>query len=175
MRHGIPESLLSGRSSFSATVEAARHVLGPAELVLDLEARRVQASGRIFTLPPAELALFSVFARLAAQGADAVAAPPKGVPDVLWVERYLRERRTIAGEMADLDGVERALRNGMDGEYFSSHLSKLRRELRRRLGPVATPYLIDDGGTRPHRYRLAMQPESVRFERIIFVNQETMP
>ena len=175
MRHGIPESLLSGRSSFSATVEAARHVLGPAELVLDLEAKCVQASGRTFTLPPAELALLSVFARLAVQGTDAVAAPPKDSPDVLWAERYLRERRTITGEMADLDGVERALKNGMDGEYFSSHLSKLRSELRRRLGPAATPYLIDDGGTRPRRYRLAIQPESIRFERITFVNQGAMP
>ena len=175
MRHGIPESLLSGRTSFSATVEAARRVLGPAELVLDLEAKHVQASGRIFTLPPAELSLLSVFARLATQGTEAVTAPPKGAPDVLWAERYLRERRTIAGEMADLDAVERALKNGMDGEYFSTTLSKLRRALKHELGPAVTPYLVDDGGSRPRRYRLAIQPGHIRFERIATMNRGAMP
>jgi CRISPR-associated protein (TIGR02584 family) len=175
MRHGIPESLLGGRTSFSATVEAARQVLGPAELVLDLEGKCVKAAGRIFTLPPAELALLSVFARLASQGADAVSAPPKDSPDARWAQRYLSERRTIAGEMADLDGVERALKNGMDGEYFSSHLSKLRSELRRRLGPAATRYLIDDGGARPRRYRLAIAAESIRFERLAGITPEATP
>lgn len=166
MRHGIPESLLSGSASFSATVAAARHRLGPAELILDLAAKCVRASGHVIPLPPAELALLCVFARLAVQGEGALAAPSKGAPDVPWAERYLRERRAIAGELADLDGVERALRNGMDGEYFSSHLSKLRGRLRQRLGPVATPYLIDDGSTRPRRYRLMLAPEAIRFDRL---------
>lgn len=50
----------------------------------------------------------------------------------------------------------------MDGSYFSFQLSKLRSAIRRALGPAAEPYLIDDGGRKPRRYRLALAPEAVQ-------------
>ena len=65
LRHGLPEALLTGRATYNDTVEAARSALGPAELLIDLETRRVRAAGKVFSLPPAELALLSVFARRA--------------------------------------------------------------------------------------------------------------
>ena len=54
-----------------------------------------------------------------------------------------------------------ALRAGMDGSYFSAALSRLRSKLRHELGPAAGPYLIDDGGRKPHRYRLDLAPQAV--------------
>jgi hypothetical protein len=53
----------------------------------------------------------------------------------------------------------------MDGDYFSQHLSKLRRALRRNAGADAAR-LMDDGGCRPRRYRLALPREAVRFDQI---------
>lgn len=166
LRHGLPEHLLQGHARYSETVIAARQALGPAELVLDLRGRRVRAGNFLFSLPPAELALMAVFARRILQGAAPVAAPTKGVPDPDWARRYLAELRAITGEMADLDQTEHALRQGMDGDYFSVRLSRLRRLLRQKLGVAATPYLIDDGGSRPRRYRLPLAPEAVRFASI---------
>ncbi|MCC2868116.1 MAG: CRISPR-associated ring nuclease Csm6, partial [Candidatus Accumulibacter phosphatis] len=148
LRHGLPEALLTGRASYNETVEAARHALAPAELQIDLEARRVRAAGKIFALPPAELALLSVFARRALRGEAPLPAPAKELADADWKKRYLVELRWIAGPMKDLDETERALRKGMDGGYFSAHLSKLKKILRRELGPAAEPYLISDGGSR---------------------------
>ena len=78
-------------------------------------------------------------------------------------KRQLVELRRIAGALGDLDGTERALRNGMDGSYFSTHLSKLNKIFRRELGPAAGPYLISDGGRRPRRYSLGLRPAAVSY------------
>ena len=165
LRHGLPSGLLDGRASFNATVDAARATLGPARLEIDLGSREVRAAGRSFRLPPAELAILAVFARRALAGEPALPAPPKDVPDMAWAARYLRELRAIVGPMRDMSSAEHALRGGMDGSYFSSRLSKLRSALTRELGAAAGPYLIDDGGRRPHRYRLGLEAEAVRIVR----------
>ena len=162
LRHGLPSGLLDGRASFNATVDAARATLGPARLEIDLGSREVRAAGRSFRLPPAELAILAVFARRALAGEPALPAPPKDVPDMAWAERYLRELRAIVGPMRDMSSAEHALRGGMDGSYFSSRLSKLRSALDKHLGPAASTYWIDDGGNRPHRYRLALEAEAVQ-------------
>ncbi|PIQ53620.1 MAG: CRISPR-associated protein, partial [Comamonadaceae bacterium CG12_big_fil_rev_8_21_14_0_65_59_15] len=80
-----------------------------------------------------------------------------------WAQRYLREYRHIAGRMADLEATERALKNGMDGEYFSMRKSKLERRLKAALGPAFDAYRIHDGGVRPRRYALTLMPDAVRF------------
>ncbi len=164
LRHGLPEALLTGRASYNETVEAARRALAPAELHIDLATRRIRAAGQTFSLPPAELALLSVFARRALRGALPLAAPAKDLPDEGWKNRYLVELRRIAGALGDLDGTERALRNGMDGSYFSTHLSKLKKILRHELGPAAEPYLISDGGRRPRLYSLGLRPAAIHYD-----------
>ena len=161
LRHGLPSALLDGSAGFEATVSAARATIGPAGLEIDLGNHEVRAGGRSFKLPPAELALLTVFARRTVAGEPALPAPHKDVPEPVWARRYLEELRSIAGQFADLSVTERALRNGMDGSYFSSRLSKLRRALKAELGQAAAPYLIDDGGKKPHRYRLALPAEAV--------------
>jgi CRISPR-associated protein (TIGR02584 family) len=164
LRHGLPDALLEGRASFSGSVAAARDALRPPVLIVDVAGRRIGAGGRIVPLPPAELALLCVFARALLDGEGRLAAPSKGAPDPAWAARYLRELRAVAGEIADLDATERALRRGMDGDYFSVHKSKLHRVLNNALGKAAAaPYLIDDGGVRPRRYGLALPSHAVRF------------
>lgn len=161
LRHGLPSDLLAGKATYRGAVNAATASVGPAKIEINLSARRVRAAGRELQLPPAELALLALFARRAMRGAPALAAPPKDVPDPEWGAPYLLELRAIAGPLADRDATEKALQDGMDGSYFSSHLSKLRKQLRDQLGAAAMPYLIDDGGARPRRYRLALAPEAV--------------
>ncbi|HRF74087.1 MAG TPA: CRISPR-associated ring nuclease Csm6 [Accumulibacter sp.] len=163
LRHGLPEALLTGLASYNQTVAAARRALAPARLQIDLATRRIEAAGKVFALPPAELALLSVFARRAQHGEAALPAPSKELPDNDWKQRYLVELRWIAGPLKDLDDTERALRKGMDGGYFSAHLSKLRKLLRGELGPAAEPYLISDGGSRPRRYSLGLRPTAVGY------------
>jgi CRISPR-associated protein (TIGR02584 family) len=164
LRHGLPEALLAGRASFRATVEAARAALAPPLLVLDPASHRVQAAGQIFSLPPAQFALLAVFARRIQSGAAPLRAPCKDVPDPEWTLEYRADLLAVCGEFQVPDSVERALDEAMAGDYFAQHLSRLRKTLKQRLGPAALPYVIDDGGVRPRRYRLKLAPESVRFE-----------
>jgi len=163
LRHGLPTALLTGQASFNQTVAAARAAMAPPELVLDLPRQRILAAGQELTLPPAELALLSAFARHALQGREPLAAPAKGALDALWAKRYLTEYKRITGSLADIEATERALRGGMDGDYFSQRKSKLDRRLKTALGPAAEHYRIHDGGTRPGKYSLTLPPGSIRF------------
>ena len=163
LRHGQPENLLEGKVRFSDSVSAVRAALGPAELTIDIERRRIRASGKAFRLPPAELALLILFARSAQAGKEPLAAPKKDVHDRQWGERYLAELRKVKGEFADLDKTEKALKNGMDGDFFSQTKSKLHNSLEKALGAASLPYLIDDSGTRPRRFRLKLGPEATHF------------
>lgn len=60
--------------------------------------------------------------------------------------------------MSDIDTTERALRGGMDGDYFSQRKSKLEKRLKTALGPAAQAYRIHDGSTRPRCYALTLGP-----------------
>ena len=163
LRHGLPTALLAGQASFNDTVSAAQRALAPPHLVLDLAGQRILAAGREVALPPAELALLAVFARQTLGGREPLAAPAKGVPDAVWANRYLREYRRITGTLADIESTARALKDGMDGDYFSQRKSKLDKRLKAALGPAAEAYRIHDGGTRPRRYALTLRPSAVSF------------
>lgn len=163
LRHGLPVALLSGHASFNETVAAARTALAPPQLTIDLAGRRILAGDKVVELPPAELALLAVFARHTLQGGEPLPAPTKGAPDAAWGHRYLREYRAITGTLADIDVTERALKAGMDGDYFSQRKSKLDKRLKAALGPASAAYRIHDGGSRPRRYALTLGPDLVRF------------
>lgn len=164
LRHGLPADLLDGRASFGATVAAAQAALGAPELRLDAASLRVRAAGKTFRLSPAEFALLTLFAHRARSGAEPMRAPLKDIADTDWSAEALRDIAAACGSMQIPASVEAALTEGADEAYFSQHLSRLRKQVRAALGPAAGPYLIEDGGNRPRRYRLALPPESVVFE-----------
>lgn len=163
LRHGLPVGLLTGQASFSDTVAAAQIALAAPQLELNLRGRYIMAGSQRIELPPAELALLAVFARRAQESAPALAAPAKMVADMPWGQLFLREYRLIIGKFGNSDATEIALKNGMEGEYFSQHKSKLAKCLKTALGPAAPAYLIDDSGTRPGRYQLTLSPDAIRF------------
>lgn len=163
LRHGLPEALLRGAASFGETVRTAQAALAPPELYIDLSNRRIRAGGKMIRLPPAELALLATFARRASASLESLPAPAKGAPDLDWAQRYLCEYRAITGTLADIEATEHALRNGMDGEYFSARKSKLERRLKAALGPAAAPYLIDAGGQRPGKFHLPLPAFAIYF------------
>ena len=168
LRHELDPQWLDGDAPFSETVAAAQRALQPPELVIDLERQRIRAGGVEIALPPRELALYAVFARRLLDDEPPLPAPPKDAPDNEWADRFLKQYHAIRnGEADDTDRTEAALRKGMDGDYFSSTKSKLHKQLRKKLGKTAAePYLIDDGGRRPRRYRLTLPARAVRFGKL---------
>jgi CRISPR-associated protein (TIGR02584 family) len=163
LRHGLPDGLLTGHSTFHATVAAARAVLAPPRLLLNVGNQTVTAAGVQLRLPPSQFALLALFARRAQAGRKPLPAPLKGQPDVQWSHAVLAELREVMGEFGVPDAVEDQLARGVDGDYFSQHLSRLHRSLGRILGPAAASYRIGDGGCRPRRYSLSLSPDAITF------------
>jgi len=167
LRHGLDDPLREGKATFSEAVATAQRALRPPELVIDLTHRLVRAAGMVFEVPPTQLALLSLFAQRRIKGEGPLPAPAKYVANKAWSKRFLEQYRKIRkNELEEIERTERALRKGMDGDYFSSTKSKLHRTLKRHLGKEAASYCIDDGGTRPRRYSLTLPQQAVRFGKL---------
>lgn len=165
LRHGLPDSLLKGRGSFSGTVRAAQKAIGPARLEFDLASGTVIAGDICLEgLPPAELAYFAWLARRALMGLEPLLCPPDGVPDTGYASEFLAEYRCIVGELGSEDRVMEALGNGMEKGYFERRKSRLNRMLREALGPSASLYEIKAFGQRPRtRFGVRLDPGQILF------------
>ncbi len=167
MRDGLDEGLLRNGARFSELVAAAQQAVLDPTLAIDLECQSIEAGAQRVRLPPRLLAFYSLFARRRLEEKQPLTAPDKNVPDPAWAERFLNEYRRIrGGELDDIERTERALANGMDGDYFSECKSKLHRILRQKLGGAAKRYLIDDGGERPRRYSLSLPRDAVCYRKL---------
>ena len=160
LRDGLPQRLVTGNARFTQTVDAARRALTPPELVVDLDRKCVLASGERVPMAPADLAFYSLFARVRQQERgpllrnDAELAAP-------FLEEYVR----IAGDMSgDKERAESALRRGMDEDYFDQRKARTNGVLDAHLGPqLARIYKIQSDGQRRGRFSLRLDPEAIRF------------
>ena len=162
LRHGLPDMLLTGESTYVDTVDAARRSIGPTELTIDLAKNTVSVFGASCQLPRAELAMLMVFVRRTLEGKPPICAPSKEVCDKEWSDRFLKELCALRGTVDDTDATEKALKNGMDGSYFSQNLSRLRKDLHARLKTPRVRDLIIDGNCRPRRYQLSLPASAIR-------------
>lgn len=163
LRPKLDENLLSGRATFSRTVEAAQRSLGSAELVLDSDLGLAQCSGEIVRLKPAGYAFLAWFARRAQEGKS-----PIGNVKSLGVEEaqeYLAEYDGLPGSSKR---TYKRISAGMEAGFFQERLSHLNKALQRALGPVAAePYLVRTGGRKGKScYFLALEPDQIRFDDI---------
>jgi CRISPR-associated protein (TIGR02584 family) len=162
LRHGLPESLLSGRASFSRAVQTAQHSLGPARLELDIARRSVLAGGVPIGLPPAELAFYLWLAGRAAAGLPPVPCPSEGAPESAYARDFITAYRAVLGELGDDDRVIQGLAHGMDKNYFERRKSRLNRWLREALGMGAPVYQVQSFGGRPRTgYGLGLSPRQI--------------
>lgn len=167
LRHGLPVNLLTGRSSFSQTVAAARRVLGPPDLTIDLRHRSISVAGQTVTVPPVELAFYSWLARRCQRGQPPLACPKDGVPEPDYAQAVLAEHQAIIGVLGDNDRTVAALRQGMDKNFFERRKSHANRLLKAALGPAATPYLIQRFNRRPNwTHGLDLEPVQIRYTTI---------
>jgi len=165
LRHGLPDALLTGNATFRETVDAARASLDPPRLVIHVESGRITAGTKCFKLPPAQFALYAMFAWRAAHRQPKITAPIKDVPDTAWSHEARAALIAALGEANIPSSVDEKLHLGADGNYFSQTLSRLNKLLGEELGPVAASYRVDRGGPRTGRFGLCLPSEAVAFER----------
>lgn len=148
LRHGQPQALLDGHSSFGDTVAAIQQSLAPPHLNINLPNRRVQCGPATIKLPPAQLAWLAWWAQQTLQqrgpqswrSADANA--------------FLALYRQVVGiDAAAFENAQKRLQGGMEKEFFEQNNAKLERALKAQLGLAAAPYLLATSGHRPHTTR----------------------
>ena len=164
MRHGLPGPLLDGASSYSVVVSAATETIGPPELVIDQQACRIRAAGKVLPMQRTSIALLSVFARHSVLDKGPIAAPTKYVNDQELSEEYTREYFRCGADAEELPKmIDNSLLKPLDGTQFSVILSRLQKTVRKGLGAFADPYLISDGGKRPRMFQCTLPPDAIRF------------
>lgn len=168
LREGLPTRLLKGQSSFSATVQAARRALEPAELIIDLVGRRIQAGGEIILMTPADLAFYSLAARRRQVGDHPLR---RGDGDLAGP--YLAELGRILSEMSgELERAEESLAGGMTEDYFDQRKSRTNAALEQALGhQLARAYLIQGSGKRNGRFGLSLiDPGAIHYRTLSETN-----
>lgn len=164
LRHGLPDALLAGNATFNETVNAARLALAPPRLEIDRARRTIVAGGKRVQLAPVPMAMLVLFARRAMQGLPPVSAPNKEFAETEWRDWFVPDFVYCSGgRNASTDSTLHALRNGMDGRWFSTALNRLHKNLKKALGPAATAYLVHDGACRPRRYGLQLAEHAIVF------------
>jgi len=161
LREEVPERLLRGQARFSETVTAIQKAQQPPRLQIDLENRRVIASGEVIGLEPSCLAFYAMMARGRLKGLHPQRHDSEGL-----AARYLQEYRRLVGENSgEYERAEKAL--GCDDlkEWFEQRKSKTNRAIRQALGRrLAQGYEITATGKRPKtRYTLPLPPEAIEF------------
>lgn len=157
LRHGQPQALLGREASFSETVTAIQQSLAPPHLRINLATRQVSCGGTPVRLPPALLAWFTWWARLAREGHDPQTWRTASANDFLAIYRA-----TVGEDATVYENTRARLADGMEKEFFEQNNAKLDRTLRDQLGPRAEPYLLRRTGKRPHTARyLAIPPTAI--------------
>lgn len=168
LRNEIPAHVLKSAVVFDSVVDIAQQVIGPAELIIDLAAQKIQASGKAIKVSPVNLAFLAWLARNQKAGGSWVTCPVEGAPEQRDADDFLNEYVRINGNAANSMPTIKRLKGGMTRAFFSETKSKLNRQLREKL-PVESmpPYLIErrkDGNIWPHGFNIAS--ENIHFEEI---------
>ena len=146
LRDGLPEHLLAGDQSFTATVTAAQRGMGAPTLCVNPAPGSIEAAGVNVAMRPAELAFYFWLAE----------RRRRGLPSINWRESKAQEilviyRRLVGPLDAGYERAEAALApEGMTKQYFEQRKSHINRALTKSLGPsTCRPYLIQGEGNRP--------------------------
>lgn len=149
------------QGGFAEAVDAVQREVSP-RVEVDLATGVIRAAGVAVRMRPAELAFFAMIARAMREGRP-VACPP-GAADEHLALLFIAEYERCSGGR-DIGRTRKALRHGMDREYFLERVSRVNRTLQEMLGETrAHPYLILHAGRRAEsEYRLGLEPAAIRF------------
>jgi CRISPR-associated protein (TIGR02584 family) len=157
LRHGLPEALRDGRATYVETVSALSESFAPPRLEIDLGNRSVRCGDRPVRLSPALLAWLTYWAQCARTN-----APMRHWREVDAQDYLRRYERVVGSHTEAFERTQTRLREGMEKSFFGENNSKLERELKKALGPAATPYLLARDGRRPNTRRgLTLPPEAI--------------
>lgn len=144
LRHGLPETLLQGKTDFKTAVKAVQKELSPPHIEYNAAQSSLHCADTQIKLPAALLAFYVWF----------IARKLDNKKAIRWAtadaQEYLQYYQKIAGrENGDYLRAAQVLKNGFSKEYFEQRKSRLHSALKKALGDAAMPYLLKARGKRP--------------------------
>ncbi|MFZ4502972.1 MAG: CRISPR-associated ring nuclease Csm6 [Methylovulum sp.] len=165
LRHGLPEAVRMGKSSFTMAVNSAQERIGTPHVQIDLHQCIIYCAGKTLSLAPAELAFYSWMARRILQGMEALKCPSAGAPEIAYTVDYLLEYQLIKQPEAAKCRTEKTLAQGMENRFFEQRKARVNAKIKKTLGIYADPYLIQaQGGRLASRYGLGLSAEHIDYE-----------
>jgi len=143
MRDDIADRLVKGTAGFSETINFARKAEQPPELIIDLNNKRLSASGETINLTDIQLAFYLWLLENTVKQQTALEKPRTGKPNKALAESFLTTYKQLVGEFRDIDKTEKALSEGMPSNFFSDKVNGINDKLKQALGKrLAHPYQI---------------------------------
>lgn len=155
LRHGLPQALLDGTTSYAAAVAGAAEALGPPHLVVDLAQRRCVAGGITVAMPPIQLAFCAWLIDTA------------GPDGLTWRDAdpgsFLRlYARVVDPGTLTLKKMQTLFAAGVSKEWFDERKARHNKLVDTALGLRSAPYRILAIGRRPlTRFRLALPSDMI--------------
>lgn len=166
LRDGLPQQLLAGKRSFSATLAAAQHQLTPPQVQLDCQHTppKLYCANQHIPMPPVQLAFYVwMLKRCQAQAPAIHWSDTEPTP---LAAQFLQTYQQLYGKTGSYEQVAKALQNGMSKAYFDERKSKLHHALNKILGKAsAKTYHLQAHGSRPRtRFALKLPLEAINLD-----------
>lgn len=160
LRHSLDQALLEGKSSFTAAVDKAQQILGPAFLTIDSKHLKLIVQEQAIKLTPADFAFYQWLLNRQANAQSAPTCPCQGAADKEYAEQYLLHYRQLQAS----DRTHQTLVDGMTKVFFEQRKSRINKQLKQALQHSAAPYLISPCGKRPQtHYRIGLEVDQIQF------------
>jgi CRISPR-associated protein (TIGR02584 family) len=160
LRAGLPNELLMGQASYSATVTAAQARIDPlVELAFDVANCKLICGGIAIRVQPMQLAFMLWMAKL-----RIAQRPVRPGTDVNVYEFLAVYRTVVSPQSSSYETAQISLKLPEDFLAKCQELrARLKRKLEHQLGKTAKPYLIESFGSQNKKqYQLCLAPEAIR-------------
>jgi CRISPR-associated protein (TIGR02584 family) len=170
LRDGLPEKLLKGIKSFSKTVQIAKQVLKPTDIVIDKNTRTLACAGQKIKLPPREFAFYLLFAK----------RKINNMPPVRWTDQIGNDYIEVCDEVYDygsghLETIKKTFKNPkskeeneyiMEKDFFEQRVSAIRAKLSEAVGKnQVNQYFLNEVGSKPEtRYQFAADSQDIHIK-----------
>ena len=166
MRQEVPESLLSGNSSYSGVVDALNKIRQEPRLVVSTKTKTIVCDDVAIKLPPKRFALYRWLAWRAQQNKEGIPTPTE-LGDDTYLEEILAHYEAVTDEFRADEQRHGPLQNGYTKTSFEQYKSKINREIRNCLGESwGKKFMIEHIATSAgrKRYGIAVNPQHISIE-----------
>ncbi len=132
------------------------------DLIIEPSEGRITIGNVVINLPPREMGLYLLFIRRLERGQSPIKLIKSDCSQEI-AEEYLSALHGIKGHDGETDSTRKALKKGMDRDYFDSLKSRLNKSLEKALGRrEALQYQIQSGPRGLGTFFLDIDPERIK-------------